>query len=174
MPRERVVNREYATDRLRIDDAHLGLYDVHMRRIWIARKGAELAPQRISHARLLLNCAVEASVAEKDRFLCFWFRPPHTGSGPVQGHTLDWSEGHLMVRVDPYWDHFNQRFLSSTETAYLRYNIDQQHRWARRIFHAYVTQRPPFPLNWHMIGPRPADSMFDIQREVGEADDFRQ
>lgn len=164
MARERIVNRTYATDRLRVEDAHVGLYDVHMRRIWIARKRGGADRAQLSHARLLRGGDRDASTAEKDRFLCFWFHPPNTGTGRVQGHAIDWREGHVMVRLDPYWDHFNQRFLNATETAYIRYNINMQYRWGQRVFHAYASRRPPFPLTWHAIAPRPEESMFDIQR----------
>lgn len=164
MPREIAVNRAYATDRLRLDYAHVGLYDVHMRRMWIARKRWGANPAHVSHARLIEGTGEGASNVEKDRFLCFWFHPPHTGEGQVQGQSLDWEEGHLMVRLDPYWDHFNQRFLAPTETAYIRYNTDQQYRWGQRLFHAYLTEQPRFALSWHMVGPREKESMFHIQR----------
>jgi len=34
----------------------------------------------------------------------------------------------------------------------------------RRVFEAYASKSPRFPLSWHMIGPRAADSMFYIER----------
>ena len=163
MARERAINHDFATDRLRLDYAHVGLYDVHMRRLWIARKRFGSNPAQVSHARLITGEA-DGSAVEKDRFLCFWFHPPNTGEGLVQGQSLDWREGHLMVRLDPYWDHYNQRFLAPTERAYVEHNLNQQYRWGQRIFHAYVTKTRKFPLTWHMIGPRAEDSMFHVER----------
>ncbi len=142
----------------------MGLYDVHMRRIWVARKRWGVNPVQLSHARLITGGGQDTSTVEKDRFLCFWFHTPGTGEGTVQGQSLEWSEGHLMVRLDPFWDYFNQRFIAPTETAYTEYNINQQYRWGQRLFHAYISEQPRFPLTWHMIGPRPDDSMFHIQR----------
>jgi len=161
---ERRVNRKYCSDKLRCDTAHVGLYDVVHRKIWIARKRGGMQPINISHARLLTGGTNTTSVADKDRFLCYWFHNPHTGEGLVHGYPIEWEEGHVMFRLDPNWDYHRQALIPSTDTARIEHNIDQQYEWARHVFEAYVALRPRFPLSWHMIGPRPTDSMFYVQR----------
>jgi len=164
MPRDLTINRSHAVDRVRADYPHVGLYDVHMRRIWIAKKKWGQDPLQTSHAKLIVGGSQNTAAVEKDRFLCFWFHTPRSGEGAVHGQHLDWNEGHLMVRLDPYWDYFNQRFLQATETAYIEKNTDLQYRWGRRIFHEYLTANPKFVVNWHMVGPRVEHSMFHIER----------
>lgn len=158
------INTHYCTDELRVDYAHVGLYDVRDNRLWIARKRWGVTPIRLSHARLLTGGGQDNSTADKDRFVCYWFHTPGTGEGYVQGYPIEWEEGHLMVRLDPQWNYQTQQLLPSTDTARIEHNIEQQYDWGKRIFAAYAGGCPRFPISWHMIGPRPADSMFYIQR----------
>jgi hypothetical protein len=161
------INKRYSTDRLRCDMAHVGLFDVADYTLWIARRRIGQDPLKTSHARMILGGTHAASVAEKDRFVCYWFHTPHTGEGLVHGQAIDWSEGHLMVRLDPFWNYATQKLIRSTDTARLEHNVDQQYRWAQHIFERYAAMGPRYPLNWHMLGPRPADSMFHVQRAQG-------
>lgn len=160
----RRVNRKFCSDKLRCDVAHVGLYDVAERAIWIARKRGGVRPINISHARLLTGGSNSTGVADKDRFLCYWYHTPNTGEGLVHGYPIEWEEGHLMVRLDPNWDYARQELIASTDAARIERNIDQQFDWAQKVFHAYAALAPRFPLSWHMVGPRPADSMFYVER----------
>ena len=164
---QRSINRRYTTDLLSLDYPHVGLYDVSERKLWIARRRWGIAPVHISHARLLRGGTQQTSTADKDRFLCYWYHTPGSGEGHVHGYPIEWDEGHLLVRLDPNWNYRSQRFIPGTDTARIEANIEQQYRWGRRIFEAYVAQNPPHPLSWHLIGPRPADSLFYIARIEG-------
>ena len=62
---------------------------------WIARKGWRVDPAKVSHARMLKGGSNAASTAEKDRFVCFWFRTPHSGDIPVHFHPI--------ARTKPTW-----------------------------------------------------------------------
>jgi hypothetical protein len=161
---QREVNRRYCTDTVRVDYAHVGLFDVHSRRMWIARRRWNTSPVRVSHARLLVGGTQDTSTADKDRFLCYWFHTPNTGEGYVHGYPIEWDEGHLLVRLDPNWDFRQGQFIAGTETARLERNIEQQYAWGKQIFDAYVARHPKFPIAWHMVGPRAVDSMFYIER----------
>lgn len=177
MPGDLSIDPDHGTDRIRVDYAHIGLFDVQERRLWIARPAQGLDALRLSHARLLRDSgggagavtahAGEVSTVEKDRFVCYWFHTPHTGQGYVQGYPIEWEEGHLIVRLEPNWNYLARKFIPPTDTARIEKNIEQQYAWARRIFDAYVARRPSFALSWHMIGPRATDSMFYIRRVEG-------
>lgn len=158
------INRKYCTDDLRCDIAHVGLYDVSDRKIWIARKRLGSTPLNVAHARMLKGGTSTTSVADKDRFLCYWFHTPNTGDGLVHGYPIEWDEGHLMIRLDPNWNYLTQELIRTVDTTRIERNIDQQYEWAQKIYDAYVALNPKFPVSWHMVGPRPADSMFYIQR----------
>jgi hypothetical protein len=160
----RRVDKRYAADRCRADYAHVGLYDVSDGRVWIARKRLGSTPIRMSHAQLLVGGSHDTSVADKDRFVCYWYHTPNTGDGPVHGFPIDWSEGHLMIRLDPNWDYQAMKLVPSTDERRLEANIDRQYRWGKRVFDLYVAQRPRFAISWHLIGPRPVDSMFYVER----------
>jgi hypothetical protein len=161
------INKTYCTDKVRVDYAHVGLYDVAQRRLWIARKRWGVLPVRVSHARLLVGGGQDTSTADKDRFLCYWFHTPGTGEGYVHGYPIEWDEGHLLVRLDPNWNYLTKTFVPNQDAARIEKNIEQQYEWGRRIFDAYAQKKPRFPLSWHMIGPRAADSMFYVQRIEG-------
>lgn len=163
------VNKRYCTDHLSVDYAHVGLMDVVNRTIWIARKSWRIKPIQISHARMLEGGTNTTSVAAKDRFICYWFHTPNTGEGLVHGYPIEWDEAHLMVRVDPSWNYLSQELIPRTDTARIEKNIDQQYAWGRAIFEAYTSMKPKFPLSWHLVGPRPADSMFYVERVEGHA-----
>lgn len=158
------INRRYCTNQVRVDYAHVGLFDVVEKEMWIARKRWGVVPVRISHARLLTSGSNTTSTADKDRFVCYWYHTPGTGEGYVHGYPIEWEEGHLLIRLDPNWNYLTQTFIPGTDTAKLEKNVDQQYDWGQRIFDAYTARGPGFPLSWHMIGPRATDSMFYIQR----------
>ena len=165
MENDRQINKRFSTSKLNIKYAHVGIFDVDDQKLWIAKKRPlSDAPIRVSHAKLLAKGASDASTADKDRFLCTWFHIPGSGRGFVHGYPIDWSEGHLLVRLDPNWNYQTRVFIASTDTAKIERNIEQQYDWGMKIFETYLTLEPPFPVSWHMIGPRATDSMFYIQR----------
>ncbi|MCC7144882.1 MAG: hypothetical protein IT443_00400 [Phycisphaeraceae bacterium] len=164
MAEDRKINLRYCTNKIRVDYAHVGLYDVLDRQMWIARKRLGIVPVRVSHARLLVGGTQDTSTADKDHFVCYWFHTPGTGEGYVHGYPIDWSEGHILVRIDPNWNYSTRQFIPSTETAKVERNLDQQFNWGKRIFEAYTSCKPRFPLSWHMVGPRATDSVFYVQR----------
>ncbi len=164
MGEERKISRQYCTGKVRADYAHVGLFDVPQRRYWIAKKRFGVNPIRVSHARLLAGGGEDASTADKDRFVCYWFHTPGTGSGFVHGYPIEWGEGHLLIRLDPNWDYAQRRFIPSTHTKQIDHNVEQQYDWGRKLYDMYLALKPKFPLSWHMIGPRATDSMFYIQR----------
>jgi hypothetical protein len=162
--KESQVNKRYCASRLRVDYPHVGLFDVRTAEMWIAKKKWGVSPVRVSHARLLVGGTQDTSTINKDQFLCYWFHTPNTGEGYVQGYPVEWEEGHLLVRMDPTWNYSTCTLIPLTDTAKIEANIERQYTWGQKIFDAYVDLKPKFPLSWHMIGPRPTDSMFYIQR----------
>lgn len=164
----RRINTKYCTNQVRVDYAHVGLFDVTERACWVARKRWGISPLRVSHAKLLIGGGQDTSTAEKDRYICYWFNTPNTGDGYVHGYPIDWTEAHLLIRLDPQWNHARGEFIPSHDTHRIDRNVDQQFACGQRIFDLYLSQKPPFPLSWHMIGPRPADSMFYVQRAEGD------
>ncbi|WP_432799012.1 hypothetical protein [Poriferisphaera sp. WC338] len=164
-PPQSQVNPKHCTDRLRTDYAHVGLYDVNSRKAWIARKKRwDISPVRVSHARLLMGGTQDTSTVSKDQFVCYWFHPPNTGEGFVHGYPIEWDEGHLMIRLDPFWDYANQKFIAATDAARSEANIKKQINWAHHLYDQYLVSRPKFPLSLHLVGPRATDSMFYLKR----------
>lgn len=161
---EKVINPKFSTDRLTTAYAHVGLFDAPANTMWIARKRFGVEPVRVSHARLILGGTHDTSTADKDKFVCFWFHTPGTGEGMVHGYPIEWSEGHVMIRLDPNWDYRNRVFIPNSDTPRVEKNIDQQYEWGKAIFRAYLELKPTFPLSYHMVGPRATDSMFYIER----------
>ena len=161
---EKRIDKRYCTDKVHLDYAHVGLFDVGDGAMWIARKRFGSNPVRVSHARLLVGGTQDTSTGDKDRFVCFWFHTPHTGEGKVHGYPIEWAEGHVLVRLDPNWNYLSRTLIPSTDTARIEKNIDTQYEWGQRIFRAYVNQKPKFPISFHMVGPRASDSMFYIER----------
>jgi len=164
---ETAINKRYSTDRVRADYAHVGLFDAPESKIWIARKRFGTSPVRVSHARLLVGGTQDTSTADKDRFVCFWYHTPGTGSGFVHGYPIEWDEGHLLIRMDPNWDYRTRSFIPSSEARRVERNIETQFNWGKKIFETYKAKGLEFPLSYHMVGPRAADSMFYVERHEG-------
>jgi len=163
------INRRYCVNKIRVDYPHVGLYEVDTSETWIARKRVfGIDPIRISHARLLTSGGQDVSTADKDRYVCYWFHLPGTGSGHVHGYPIEWDEGHLLIRLDPNWNYLTRTFIPNTDTHHIEKNIDIQYEWGERVFRRYIAANPGCPLSWHMIGPRASDSMFYIERVEGQ------
>ncbi len=164
MSADRSINKQYCTSRISADYAHVGLFDVSDRQVWIAKKKWGTSPVRVSHARLLKGGTNDQSTADKDKYVCYWYHTPGSGEGYVHGYPIEWDEAHLLVRLDPNWSYSQQKFIPNTDTRRVEKNIEQQYDWGRAVFESYTGKNLKFPLSWHMIGPRAADSMFYIQR----------
>jgi len=164
VPGESHVDKQYCTARMRADYPHVGLFDAKASKLWIAKKKWGVSPVRVSHARLLVGGTQDTSTTSKDQFLCYWFHTPNTGEGYVQGYPIEWEEGHVLIRMDPTWDYLNCVMIPSTDSAKIEANIERQYGWGQKIFDTYAALKPKFPISWHMIGPRPTDSMFYVQR----------
>lgn len=169
------INKSFATSKLTTAYPHVGLLDVAQGAIWIAKKKIGQDPSRTSHARLLTAAAGHTASADKDRFLCFWFHHPDsaptqalgsvaTASMAVHGYPIEWSEAHLLVRLDPTWDIHKQEIIKSTDTRKIDRNVDQQYEWGQSIFNHYRGLKNDHPLSWHLVGPRAKDSLFYIER----------
>lgn len=160
------IDTRYATDKLRVTYPHVGLFNVLTGDIWVAKKKGLLSINygETSHAQLFKGGTPGTSVEAKDSFVCFWFHTPGSGSGPIHGYPIEWDEGHLMVRLEPQWSYTSLQMIPSVETAKIEKNIDQQFDWGQKLFKRYVEAKPKFPLSWHLMGPRPADSEFYIER----------
>ncbi len=164
---EKNISRHYCTRKLRTDYAHIGLYDVLQQQLWVAKKRFGVDPIRAGHAQLFAGTKHEMHVVERGRFIYYWFYTPGTGSGFIRGYPIEWKEGHLLVKLDPVWDHRVSRPIRATDMSKIERNVDQQYEWGQQIFAAYTALKPRFSLSWHLIGPRPTDSMFYIQRVEG-------
>ncbi len=162
------INKRYSTNRVTTKYPHVGLFDVVEQQVWIARRRLGVVPIRLSHARLLKGGTNTTSTADKDQFMCIWYHTPDTGEGSIHGYPIEWSEAHLLVRMDPNWSYRSRKFIPSTDIRRVERNIDRQFAWGEKIFRQYAALKPAFPLSWHFVGPRAADSMFYVQRIEGK------
>ncbi len=160
------INTRYCTDRVRVDYPHVGLFDPQNQKLWIAKKRWTGTPAiRTSHARLLHAGSAATSTADKDHYICYWFYTPNSGEGYVHGYPIEWEEAHLLIRSNPTWDYRTQNLLPPDNPLAINRNLDHQHTAAKQIFTTYTALTPNFPISYHLIGPRPTDSMFYINRQ---------
>jgi hypothetical protein len=158
-----VVSTKICTDKLRSHYPHVGLYDCREQKVWIAKPLSGQAI-RTAHARLITGADNNTSTVWKDRFLCFWLYTPDTGSGEINGYPIDWSEAHLLVRIDPNWDYDRQRLVPPELTDHVDDNLARQSKAGERILRWYIEHKPPFPLSLHLVGQRLVDSRFYLRR----------
>jgi hypothetical protein len=157
------VSAKLCTDRFSGKYPHVGLYDCRERKTWIAKPLAGQAI-RTSHARLITGADNAVSTVFKDRFMCFWFYTPHTGTGLVHGYPVDWDEAHLLVRIDPQWDYDRQRLIPAELSDQVEKNLERQHRHGERVFGFYLESRLRYPFSLHLLGSRAAESQFYVRR----------
>ena len=138
--------------------------DVADASLWVAKKRWGVSPVQVSHARLLQGGTQNTSTADKDRFICYWYHTPNSGEGYVHGYPIEWDEAHLLIRLDPNWNYLKQSFIPSSDTRKVEANIERQFNWGRQIFDQYAAVKRKFPISYHMVGPRAADSMFYVRR----------
>ena len=157
------VSTKLCTDRFAGTYPHVGLYDCQDRKVWVAKPLAGQAI-RTSHAKLITGAADATGTARKDRFMCFWFYTPDTGSGHVLGYPIDWSEAHLLLRIDPHWDYDRQKLISPELTDQVDANIERQSRHGQRIIEFYVAGKLKYPFTLHLVAQRAQDSQFYYKR----------
>lgn len=157
------VSSKLCTDQYNGKYPTVGLYDCRERKVWIAKplNGQAI---RTAHARLITGADNTLSTAWKDRFLCFWFYIPDTGSGLVNGYPIDWKEAHLLVRVDPQWDYDRQRLIPAELTEQVDANLDRQRKHGERVFAFFGACKLPYAFNLHLTAARAADSQFYVRR----------
>lgn len=157
------VSTRLCTDRFNGRYPHVGIYDCRERKPWICKplRGQAI---RTSHAALLTGVDDATSTAFKDRFICFWFYTPETGEGLIHGYPVDWSEAHLLVRVDPLWDYDRQRLLPPELTDQVEENLERQRRHGDRIVEFFRACRLRYPFSLHLVGQRATESRFYVRR----------
>jgi hypothetical protein len=157
------VSTKLCTDKFSGKYPHVGLYDCRERKIWVAKPLGGQAI-RTSHARLITGSDNATSTVWKDRFLCFWFYTPDTGSGYVLGYPIDWTEAHLLVRIDPHWDYDRQRLLPPELTDQVDANIERQTKHALRVMEFFANSKLAYPFSLHLVGQRATESQFYFKR----------
>lgn len=157
------VSTKLCTDKFNGKYPHVGLYDCAARKVWVAKplNGQAI---RTSHARLITGADNATSTVWKDRFLCFWFYTPNTGQGYILGYPIDWTEAHLLVRIDPHWDYDRQRLIPAELSDQVDENIERQIKHGLRIFDFFVNCRLPYPVCLHLVGQRASESQFYLKR----------
>jgi hypothetical protein len=147
------VSARFCTDTFNGKYPHVGLYDCRDARIWVCKPLSGHAI-RTSHARLITGCDNATSTVWKDRFLCFWFYIPNTGEGPIQGKTINWEEGQILVRIDPNWDYDRQRLIQSELASQVQENLQRQFAHGQRILEFYHECQLPYPVTSTSSGRR--------------------
>jgi len=157
------VSTKLCTDKFNGKYPHVGLYDCREKKIWVAKPLGGQAI-RTSHARLITGSDNATSTVWKDRFLCYWFYTPDTGTGPVLGYPVDWDEAHLLVRIDPHWDYDRQRLILPDFTDQIDNNIERQTKHGLRVFDFFVGCKLTYPFSLHLVGQRASESQFYLKR----------
>ena len=160
------VSKRFCTDTFNGKYPHVGLYDCSTRKVWVAKPLGGQAI-RTSHARLITGAENATSTVWKDRYLCFWFYTPDTGSGLILGYPIDWTEAQLLVRLDPHWDYDRQRLIPPELTDQVDANIERQIKHAMRVFEFFVESKLTYPFSLHLVGQRATESQFYLKRSEG-------
>ena len=157
------VSAKLCTDKFNGAYPHVGLYDVAERKVWVAKPLGGQAI-RTSHAKLVTGAADATGTARKDRFMCFWFYTPDTGSGPVLGYPIDWAEAHLLLRIDPNWDYDRQALIPAELSDQVEANLERQAGHGLRVIEFFAGCRLKYPFSLHLVGQRAAESRFYYKR----------
>ena len=158
-----VVSTKLCTEKYNGTYPHVGLYDTAERNVWVAKPLAGQAI-RTSHAKLITGASDATGTARKDRFMCFWFYTPDTGSGPVLGYPIDWTEAHLLLRVDPLWDYDRQRLIDAGLSDDVEANLERQANHGVRVIEFYRGCGLKYPFTLHLVAQRAQDSRFYYKR----------
>lgn len=157
------VSPKLCTDKYNGKYPHVGLYDCRERKVWVC-KPMDGQAIRTSHAALITGADDATGTVWKDRFLCFWFYTPDTGSGPLQGRPMNWAEAHLLIRIDAQWDYDRQRLIPPELTDQIDANRERQLRHGESIVEFFKASKLKYPFNVHFVASTAAGSVFDFAR----------
>lgn len=157
------VSTKLCTEKYNGAYPHVGLYDTAERKVWVAKPLAGQAI-RTSHAKLITGASDATGTARKDRFMCFWFYTPDTGSGLVLGYPIEWAEAHLLLRVDPHWDYDRQRLIDPELSDDIEANLERQANHGLRVIEFYAGCKLKYPFSLHLVAQRAQDSRFYYKR----------
>ncbi len=144
--------------------AHVGVYNVLTREAYAARNRDDQPSITLEHSQLFRGGHAGSGILVKDRYVCYWFHTPHSRTGPIQGHQIDWSEYNILIRLDPRWDYGHQKLLPANQHAAIEDNTRRQLQWGGHIGRLYRQAGLTDIINVHMIGPRPADTLICAHR----------
>jgi hypothetical protein len=156
------VSRKLCTDRFNGRYPHVGLFDCRAQQVWVC-KPLNGQAVRTSHAALITGTDDATSTAWKDRFLCFWFYTPGTGSGLLANQRVNWDEAHLVVRVDGTWDYDRQRLIPIDLQDQQADNLARQARHAARVLDFYSQCDVRSPIHLHLSGQRKGESVVSLK-----------
>ncbi len=157
------VSTKMCTEKFTGKYPHVGIYDCRERKVWVC-KPLDGQAIRTSHAALITGTNDATGTVWKDRFICFWFYTPNTGSGPVLGYPIEWDEAHLLIRIDPQWDYDRQRLIPAELTDQIDANRERQIRHGETIVGYFQKVRRGYAFSVHFIAATAADSMFYYKR----------
>jgi len=157
------VSPKLCTDKFNGKYPHVGLYDCRERKAWVC-KPLDGQAIRTSHAALITGADDKTGTVWKDRFVCFWFYTPGTGSGPILNYPIEWDEAHLLVRIDPQWDYDRQRLIPPELTDQIDANRERQIRHGEAVAGFYRDAKLAYPFNVHYVAATAAESMFYFKR----------
>jgi hypothetical protein len=157
------VSTRLCTDKFNGKYPHVGLYDCGAKKVWVC-KPLDGQAIRTSHAALITGVDDATGTVWKDRFLCYWFYTPATGSGPVLGYPIDWDEAHLLVRIDPQWDYDRQRLIPAELTDQIDHNRERQFKHGQSIATFMAACKLKYAFTLHYIAATAADSVFYAKR----------
>ena len=157
------VSSKLCTDKFNGRYPHVGLYDCRERKVWVSRP-LDGQAIRTSHAALITGTNDATGTVWKDRFLCFWFYTPDTGSGHVLGYPIEWDEAHLLIRIDPQWDYDRQRLIPGELSDHVDANRERQLRHGEAIIGFFRASKLKYPFSVHFVAATAADSIFYAKR----------
>lgn len=157
------VSGKLCTDKFNGKYPHVGLYDCREHKTWVC-KPLDGQAIRTSHAALITGADDATGTVWKDRFLCFWFYTPDTGSGPILGRKMDWSGAHLLIRIDPQWDYDRQRLIPAELSDQVAENRQRQIRHGEAIIEFFERSNLKYPVHVHFVASTPQESTFDFKR----------
>jgi hypothetical protein len=157
------VSTRLCTEKFNGKYPHVGLDDCRERKVWVC-KPLDGQAIRTSHAALITGVNDATGTVWKDRFLCFWFYTPGTGSGLVLGYPIEWDEAHLLIRIDPQWDYDRQRLIPPELSDQVEHNRERQLKHGEAIIAFFRGARLRYPFSVHFVAQTAADSLFYLKR----------
>jgi hypothetical protein len=157
------VSTKLCTEKFNGKYPHVGLYDCRERKVWVC-KPLDGQAIRTSHAALITGTNDATGTVWKDRFICFWFYTPGTGSGLVLGYPIEWDEAHLLIRIDPQWDYDRQRIIAAELSDHIEHNRERQLKHGEAIISFFRASKLKYAFSAHFVAQTAADSLFYFKR----------